>query len=201
MVLSEFRLIKRNTEGGRTVADEAYIVNLVKKVQKSDNDAFAELYTMTYSKQYSYSRRYLRDEQYAQDAVQEVYILAFKNIKKLKEPKYFQTWLTKINFRVCYDMSVKRSKSYAESSEILEIVPDEDISSNPEELFMRDSENQQLKDALASLPVKERDAIVLKYSAKMSLQDIADSLDCSISSVTRYLNRGYRGLREKLGGK
>ena len=89
--------------GNVSEEDRAYITELVKRAQKNDSNAFAELYTMTYETEYAFSRKYMRDDDYAQDVLQEVYILALKNIGNLKEPKYFFTWLRQINFRICHD--------------------------------------------------------------------------------------------------
>ena len=66
-----------------------YIAGLVIRAQHEDSDAFAELYGLTYSKVLHYAERYLRDSYLAQDAVQEIFILALKNISKLKEPTLF----------------------------------------------------------------------------------------------------------------
>lgn len=178
--------------------DRAYITELVRRAQKNDSNAFAELYTMTYEVQYAFSRKYLRDDDYAQDALQEVYILALKNIGTLKEPKYFTTWLRQINFRICYDMAMKRKQQSMSGEQELEAVPDDHISGNPEEALMKRMEHEDLERALKQLPVKERNAVVLKWLANMSLNDIASHMDCSISSVTRYLSRGYKGLRKML---
>ena len=85
--------------GNVSEEDRAYITELVKRAQKNDSNAFAELYTMTYETEYAFSRKYMRDDDYAQDVLQEVYILALKNIGNLKEPKYFVTWLRQITWR------------------------------------------------------------------------------------------------------
>lgn len=178
--------------------DQTYIIELVKRAQKNDSNAFAELYMMTYETQYAFSRKYLRDDDYAQDALQEVYILALKNIRNLKEPKYFNTWLRQINFRICYDMAMKRKQQNVSGEQGLEAVADNHVSGNPEEVLMRRVEHENLEKALKSLPVKERNAVILKWQANMSLNDIASYMGCSISSVTRYLSRGYKGLRKIL---
>ena len=73
-----------------------YIAGLVIRAQHSDSDAFAELYALTYNKVYNYTRHYLRDDFLAQDAMQEVYILALKNIGKLNDPTVFIAWLNPI---------------------------------------------------------------------------------------------------------
>ena len=47
-----------------------YLSSLVRKAQVGDSDAFAEIYALTYKKQYNFACHYLRDEYLAQDVVQ-----------------------------------------------------------------------------------------------------------------------------------
>ena len=89
--------------------DIPFIAKLVVRARANDSDAFAELYALTYRKVYNYTRHYLRDDYLAQDAMQEVYILALKNIKKLNDPNLFVAWLNRISFNVCYDMTKKQN--------------------------------------------------------------------------------------------
>ena len=81
-----------------------YIGELVLRAQEGDSDAFAELYVATYQQQYRFSYRYLQDEFLAQDALQETYILALKNITTLRDSHVFVSWLNQINMRVCFDI-------------------------------------------------------------------------------------------------
>ena len=60
-----------------------YLASLVIRAGNNDSDAFAELYGLTYNKVYNFARHYLKDEHLAQDAIQEVYISAMKNLNKL----------------------------------------------------------------------------------------------------------------------
>ena len=63
--------------------DYKYIAQLVLRAQAGDSDAFVELYAVTYQRQYHFAYRYLKDEYLAQDALQETYILALKNLSKV----------------------------------------------------------------------------------------------------------------------
>lgn len=66
-----------------------HLARLVVRFKQQDTDAFAELYILTYNKVYNYARRYLKDEHLAQDAMQEVYLAAYRNIDKLSDPTLF----------------------------------------------------------------------------------------------------------------
>lgn len=103
--------------------DYKYIAKLVIRAQIGDSDAFAELYAATYQREYLFSYRYLKDEYLAQDALQETYTLALKNLTKLKDPKLVISWLNQINFRVCYKLHQKQQRYNQEmkaAEEILE---------------------------------------------------------------------------------
>lgn len=91
--------------------DHTYIANLVIRSQKGNSDAFAEIYAMTYNKVYNYCCHYLRDTYLAQDAVQEIYISALKNIHKIKDPTLFIAWINQISFHICYDICKKIMKN------------------------------------------------------------------------------------------
>lgn len=177
-----------------------YIANLVVRTQHNDSDAFAELYGLTYNKVYNYCHHYLRDSYLAQDAVQEIYILALKNICKLNDPTLFIAWLNQISFRVCYDMCKKNSESYGNVTdpELLDIVKDEKIDTNPEAHTEQEDEYTRLRTAIENLPPNERQVIVLRYFNDMKIDDIASTMDISKSSVKRYLASGQNTLRKRL---
>ena len=90
--------------------DYDYISTLVSRARTGDSDAFAELYAATYQKEYRFAYNYLKDEYLAQDALQETYILALKNLYTLRDSKLFISWLNQINFRVCFNMHRKQNR-------------------------------------------------------------------------------------------
>lgn len=92
--------------------DYNYIAELVVSAQNGDSDAFAELYAATYQKQFHFAYSYLKDEYLAQDALQETYIIALKELSRLHDPMLLVAWLNQINFRVCYQL-YKKQKRYA----------------------------------------------------------------------------------------
>lgn len=165
-----------------------YIGQLVEKAQAGNSNAFAELYAMTYQHTYNYAAHYLRDTQLAQDALQETYVLALRNISGIKDPPLFVAWLNQICFRVCYDMSRKNHQECGDyNPDLLELIKDEYKSHNPEEQCESDDEISRLKEAVLGLPFTEQQVIVMRYYNDMKLEEIASALDCSRSSVKRYL--------------
>lgn len=101
--------------------DYNYLAELVLKTQRGDSEAFAELYTATYQKQYRFAYRYAKDAYLAQDILQDVYILVLKNINALKNPRLFVSWLNQITFRTCFDVCQKHSRHEEELNHVTEM--------------------------------------------------------------------------------
>ncbi|MBR2403985.1 MAG: RNA polymerase sigma factor [Lachnospiraceae bacterium] len=179
--------------------DHKYIATLVLRAQAQNSDAFAELYGMTYNKVYNYACHYLKDIHLAQDAVQEVYITALKNINKLKDPLLFVAWLNQISFHTCYDICEKKNKKYGVvDDEILESICDDHISSNPERQTLDRDENRRLQEAINRLPVNEKEVIIMKFFNNMKLDEIANATDVSKSTVKRYLASAMERLQQSM---
>ncbi len=172
---------------------------LVTQTLSGDMSAFSEVYAITYDKVYNYCRHYLRDSFVAQDAVQEIYILALKNLHKLKNPTLFIAWLNQISFHVCFDISKKRNNDYTVvDDEVLSTFYDAHPDSDPAGKVQRDSEQEALRREVASLPPIQRSVITMRFYNNMKLDDIADAMDISLSSVKRYLEAAKDTLRHKL---
>jgi len=180
-----------------------YLAGLVIRAKTNDSNAFAELYALTYNKVYNYARHYLRDDFLAQDALQEIYILALKNLKKLNDPLLFIAWLKRISFNVCYDMSnqLKLTSNHVNDPALLEIICDEHIYSNPEDNMLKKDEVKRLNEALDTLPFNMKQVLIMRYFNEMKLEDIASALEISRSSVKRYIASGQDKLRKIMKGR
>lgn len=167
--------------------NHTYIGGLVLQAQQNDSDAFAELYALTYKHVYNYAGHYLRDQYLAQDAVQETYISALKNIKNIKDPSLFVAWLNQICFHVCFDMSKRLSKSDEVNPELLEVLKDDILDHDPEMATELLNETDIVNRAVRKLPFSEQQVIVMRYYNEMKIEEIAAALSISKSSVKRYL--------------
>lgn len=186
--------------------DYDYLAKLVRRTQTGDSNAFAELYTATYQKQYHFTYQYVKDPYLAQDILQDVYILVLKNIHTLKNPRLFISWLNQINFRICYDVCQKRIRHEQELQLAEKLNTDElgnhqleHNSLNPAKEVEDRMWQAELMSQILSLHPNEAQAIIMKYYNDMSLDDIADAMNCSRSTVKRRLAKGRRELEKKLG--
>ena len=110
--------------------------------------------------------------------MQEVYILALKKLDTLRDPLCINAWLTQINSRVCYDIQKNRRQYVTVEYDITLERADEEL--NPENQLLHTVDKELLHQLLDRLPDKQKQAVTLKYIKQMSLQQIADTMDCSI---------------------
>ena len=178
--------------------DYDYISTLVNRTKQGNSDAFAELYTATYQQQYRFAYRFVRDKYMAQDIIQDVYIIVLKNIESLKNPRLFVSWLGQITFRVCYDYSKKiqrRDEQFLPTNEFAQYASGDEV----EDTVVNIIQNAELQSHILSLPPKQSQAIIMKYFNNMTLDEIADAMGLSRSTVKRELAKARDTLKVLVG--
>ncbi len=131
----------------------------------------------------------LGNRDHAEEAAQESFVRAYFNVGKLKKPESFFAWLLGISNRVAREFQRKEqvrqqrevSRSSLEQSDARQL-----------------SQDYGLESAIAGLPEKYRQVILLRYYSQMSCKQIADRLRQSLGTITKTLSRAYAILRQKL---
>lgn len=180
--------------------DAEYYAFLAKRIREHDKNAFIEFYDATYTNLYKYVYYFLKNEHLAQDALQEIYILVFKNISMLKSDKHLYSWLRQIAYHVCCDISRKNSDiTTHETSEVSEhhMMQLQNSTDEFQDIWDKDL-SSHLEEWLNELPYHPRQAFILRYYNHLKLEEIADFMDCSLSSVKRYLNTARDQIKMKL---
>lgn len=171
---------------------------IILEAQKGDAEAFYQLLSLHKNQLYRIAFRYLKNEQGALEAIQETTYRAYCNLKKLKKPEFFRTWLIRILINVCQDelKYLKRQAPYdLEVSSGLSGITD-----NPTEPGGRvDLQRLDILVALEHMDFKYRQIIELKYFEDLTLRDIADILGRPEGTVKTWLNQALKQLREHLG--
>ena len=122
----------------------------------------------------------LRNDADVQDALQDAALKAWEKRDKLRDEKFFRTWITRILINACYDTQRKRRR----------IVSMDEI-----------PESTDLALALQALPEKLRLPLVLCYSEGMSYEEAADVLRIPITTLRGRLRRGKEELRKELNAE
>lgn len=162
---------------------------LIKKYLKGDEKSL-EVLILTYLKPiYNFSYRYVGNTQDAEDVTQEVFIKAWRNIKKFDQRKSFKTWLFSIAKNSCIDFLKKKrsipfSKFENEESKNALTETLADPSPFPQELLERAETSLVLNSAMKKLPLKYRLVLFLRYNDYFNFREIAETLSEPLSTIT-----------------
>ena len=159
--------------------------DLVKAAQKGDVEAFYKLIVAYKDKLYNTSYCYLKSEQDTLEAIQEVTCRAYLKINKLKDSKYFNTWLTRIMINYCIDEQKRKKK-------VIYIQQQQAENNN------NDMDNFCIDDALEKLQPKYKEVIILKYIKDMTIIDISKVMECPEGTVKTWISRGLKQLKDLL---
>ncbi len=135
----------------------------------------------------------LYDKTQAEDAVQETFLKVWRGLDSFRGEADEKTWIMKIAMHTCYDMNRSgwfRVFNRRLTPEML-----------PEAAAPFREEDDELTCAVARLPMKLREVILLYYYQGMKVNDIASALGISQSSVSGRLKRGREKLRDILEGR
>ncbi len=166
---------------------------LFRRAVNGDMDSFIKLLDPIKENLYKVSFMYLQNENDTLDCVHEAIIKAIKSLKTLKNPQYFNAWMTRITINVCKDYIKKNSK--------VTLVDIRDFESN---LIIEDDKNSfedyNIITSLDKLSEKERELIVMRYLDDKSLKDISDEINIPLGTVKSRLNRTLKKLKMYLEG-
>lgn len=160
----------------------------VKKAQKGDDNAFYELISEKKEVLYKLAYTYVKNKDDALDIIQETVYKAYMSIGKLKEPKFFNTYITRILINCALDL-IKKNKN---------LVYTELLSENNLSTPLAMEKNLDLHDAIDKLNEKYKTIIILKYFQDFTLSEISEILQCPIGTVKTNLHKALKELRIQL---
>jgi len=139
--------------------------------------------------------RLLRDPVAAEDLAQEAFVRVWRNAPKWQPGRArFDTWLHTVVLNLCRDRLRRRRDAGGDA------LPDvADPAPDAEATMIAAQQARQVADAIAALPERQREAIVLVHYQDLSGAEAAQVLDISVDALESLLARGRRTLRAQLG--
>ncbi len=190
---------------GWSPEDEA---GVVARLKAGDHKAFEELVNHAAGRMLAVARRFLPEEQDAQDAVQDAFVSAFKNLDKFQEGSQVTTWLHRIVVNACL-MKLRSRKRRPEKS-IEDFLPTYDGTGHrvggvaawadgSERLDPDRAETRsKVREAIEQLPEDYRNVILLRDIEGLDTDESAVVLGISAGAVKTRLHRARQALREVL---
>jgi RNA polymerase sigma-70 factor (ECF subfamily) len=162
--------------------------------------------------------RMLGSPEEADDAVQETYVRAWRNLDRFEQRSSLKTWLYSIATRVCLDALADRARrvrpmelgpvgtvhdelSTRPAAEFIEPIPESEVlpddASPAERAILRQSIRLAFMAALQNLPPRQRAALLLMEVLGCSAAEVAATLDMSVPAVNSAIQRARATLESR----
>ena len=173
---------------------EKDLKRLVELAKTGDQQAIAQLYEQTSRRAYYLAKQLVKDEDQAQDIVQDAYVKVFTNLPLLEQVENFQGWLNTIVVNKSKDYLKKKkpmlfSQMVSEEDEGSELdFEDEGGYFSPDQKVDYAETKRLIQGMIDRLPQEQRMAIVLFYLEEMPVKQIA-----RVMEPVKLWKKGHQG--------
>ena len=170
--------------------------SLIERVGRGEPSAARMLVLAKLPRVLGLATRMLRDQAEAEDVAQEAFVRAWRSAGAWQPGRArFDTWLHIVVLNLCRDRLRRRRVVTSDS-----IPKAPDPSPDAEASLIEAEQGRAVADAIADLPDRQREAILLVHYQDLSGAEAAAALDVSIEALESLLARGRRTLRARLAG-
>ena len=171
--------------------------------RSGDSLAFNRLVLRWEKRIYNLTLRMLGDKDEAEEATQEVFLSAFRGIRRFRHDAKFSTWLYRIAVNQCITR-LRRKPPGIHCS-----LDDQDSDARPlvelpaheshEAEFLLEESRRKVRNALEHLPPEQRTVVELKFFQELTFEEISGIVDMPASTVKSRLYAGLEVLKVRLG--
>lgn len=150
---------------------------------------------------YSYALALSRNRDDAEDLVQETYVRAIPAVRRLRQESNVKSWMFTILRNIWLNqLRQPRIAVQMSGTDIDQMLPEFRVPSakDPHSMLLTRLDQDQVRQAIARLPVESREIILLREFEDLSYQEIAGVLKCPIGTVMSRLGRARSKLRALL---
>ncbi|OZI26416.1 RNA polymerase sigma-70 factor [Bordetella genomosp. 9] len=168
--------------------------DLLARVGRNDPSAVRQLVALKLPRLLALATRMLGDRMEAEDVAQEAFVRIWKQAPRWKEgDARFDTWLHRVALNLCYDRLRGR---HEEASD--QLPEGADPGPGPDAVVETGERDRRVQAALAGLPTRQREALVLTYYQDLSNVEAAAVMEITVEALESLLVRARRALRETL---
>lgn len=168
------------------------IETLVKKAKEGNQDALVQLIMGRKQEYYKLAYTYMKNKEDALDAMEDMIVILYENINKLKKEDAFFSWSKTILVNCC-KKHLKKKKKIISLDDVKEEAHDGDIEQKNHEIV--------LEKHLSQLNKKHQEAIRLRYFLDLDYETISKIMKIPIGTVKSRISIGLKKLKESFGGE
>ena len=182
----------------------APVTEMIDPAQAGEQPVFQSIVEAHQGLVFNICLRMLGDWHEAQDLTQEVFFRAYKALPQLRGEAKLSTWLYRIAVNLCLNHQRRRKRErwlslewlFEQGGEHAAGVPAAE--GTPATALAQQEKEGLVQAAIRSLPEKQRVALVLSVYERLSYQEIAAVMGCSLPSVESRLHRAKENLAKAL---
>jgi RNA polymerase sigma-70 factor (ECF subfamily) len=169
---------------------------LVEAFQRGRHEAFDVIVERHQRQVYHLCYRFVGNHEDAADLAQDVFVRAFKGLKRFKRDAALGTWLYRVSVNVCLNRAaVKRPRSAP-----LDDAPRPDPAAvDPLQHVVQGERAEQVRHAIRQLPPKQRATVMLRVYQDLSHEEISRVLGTSVGAAKANFFHALGNLRRLLG--
>jgi RNA polymerase sigma-70 factor (ECF subfamily) len=178
--------------------------DLVRQAVAGQRSAFDELIRRHQRQAVAVSYRLLGNTPDALEVTQDAFLRAYRSIETLQRPDAFGGWLLRIVSNL--SLNYRRGRKHRSTLPLDDLLGGGEVDGtdrsptggDPVRRLQGKELGQRLQAALAQLPAKQRQALVLFTVEELPQKDVAEQLGCSVEAVKWHVFQGRKKLRELL---
>ncbi len=162
-----------------------------------DHEAYSHLVQRYQKPVYFTALRMLKNTEDADEVTQKTFLKAYRALAGFRFESSLKTWLTTIVMNLCRTELMKKKREMVELPETL-ADPSYQERRETEEA---DYQKTELKNALDSLPLRQREVVTLRIYQEMPFKEIAQALDSTETAVKVNFHHAMKSLKNWIGKK
>jgi RNA polymerase sigma-70 factor, ECF subfamily len=162
----------------------------LKRAQRGEQAAFAELVRMHQAMVFSLARHTLRNREIAEELAQEVFLHLYQNLAAMESPDHLKNWLRRVTTHRCIDYIRRNRMQTVDIADVLEPASPQ----RGTDMLLQ----KTLRRFVATLPATPRLIVTLRYQEDLDPTEIAQVLEMPLNTVKSHLRRSLAILKEKV---
>jgi RNA polymerase sigma factor (sigma-70 family) len=166
--------------------------DLVVSAQGGDREAYVDLIRDRSDRLFAIAHRILRDVDRAEDALQDALVIAWRDLRGLRDPDRFDAWLQRLLINVCIAQATRERRRTAN----LRVLPIDGPAAPDELLSVADRD--LLEGGFRRLSPEQRAILVLHHYLGFEPSEIAETLGIPAGTARSRLHHAHRAMRAAL---
>jgi len=168
--------------------------NCILRMKEGDESGFDELFEAYHRRVIGLALRFVTHEHLAHEVAQEVFLVAFQELRRWRGEARFSTWLfrTALNFALTYVRDERKHQRVKLGTD------NYDFDLACDELTIRDETRASIEDAVRALPPRQSTVFVLRRYRDAKIPEIASTLNISEAGARASYYQAVRSLRFQL---